>query len=128
MRSRLDLKDLNASAAFVAAAPRATIGSGEHHRHFAARGTKRLVSRQTDELEIDSMNLAEKKAVVVQFITKCNDYADGKLVEYRRQLDAAPARDALAIQDKIGHWAAYRAFNEHTLGELATPKLDAWFE
>jgi hypothetical protein len=74
------------------------------------------------------MNVAEKKAVVAQFIAKCNDYASAKLVEYRRQLDAASGRDALAIQDKIGHWTAYRAFNEHTLGELATPKLDAWFD
>jgi hypothetical protein len=72
------------------------------------------------------MNLAEKKAAVVQFIAKCNDYADGKLAEYRRQLAAASGREALAIQDKIGHWTAYRTFNEHTLGELATTKLDAW--
>jgi hypothetical protein len=76
----------------------------------------------------DSMSLAEKKAAVVQFIVKCNDYASAKLVEYRRQLDAASGLDALAIQDKIGHWTAYRAFNEHTLAELATPKLDAWLE
>jgi hypothetical protein len=34
---------------------------------------------------------------------------------------------ALGIQDKIGHWTAYRTFNEHTLGELATPRLDDWF-
>jgi hypothetical protein len=74
------------------------------------------------------MTLAEKKATVVQFITKCNDYADGKLAEYRRQLAAASGREALAIQCKIGRWTAYRTFNEHTLGELATPKLDAWLE
>jgi hypothetical protein len=74
------------------------------------------------------MTLAEKKATVAQFIAKCNDYADGKLADYRRQLDAASGREALAIADKIGHWTAYRTFNEHTLGELATPKLDAWLE
>ena len=74
------------------------------------------------------MHLAEKKSVVVKFIAKCNEYADGKLVEYRRQLATASGRDALAIQDKIGHWTAYRAFNEHTLGELATRKLDVWLE
>jgi hypothetical protein len=87
-----------------------------------------LAPRHPDEFAIDSMTLPEKKAVVAQFIAKCNDYADVKLVEYRRQLAAASGRDALAIQDKIGHWTAYRAFNEHTLGELATAKLDAWFE
>ena len=74
------------------------------------------------------MNLAEKKAVVVQFLTKCNDYADGKLVDYQRRLVDASGIDALVLQDKIGHWTAYRTFNEHTLGELATTKLDAWLE
>jgi hypothetical protein len=74
------------------------------------------------------MTLAEKKAVIAQFIAKCNHYADGKLADYRRQLDTASGREALAIQDKIGHWTAYRTFNEHTLGELATPELDAWLE
>jgi len=72
------------------------------------------------------MMLAEKKAVVVQFLAKCNDYADAKLAEYRERLAGASARDALAIQDKIGHWTAYRTFNEHTLSELATEQLDDW--
>jgi hypothetical protein len=74
------------------------------------------------------MSPAEKKAVVVQFLTKCNDYADRKLVDYHRRLAGASGVDALAIQDKIGHWTAYRTFNEHTLDELATTKLDAWLE
>ena len=45
-----------------------------------------------------------------------------------RQLAHASGREALALQDKIGHWTAYRTFNEHTLGELATRELDEWFE
>jgi hypothetical protein len=83
---------------------------------------------ETNGLAIDSMTLAEKKATVTRFIAKCNDYADGKLADYRRQLDTASGREALAIQDKISHWMAYRTFNEHTLGELATPQLDSWLE
>ena len=39
----------------------------------------------------------------------------------------ASGMTALGIQDKIGHWTAYRAFNEHTLSELATARLDDWF-
>ncbi len=34
---------------------------------------------------------------------------------------------ALTIQDKIGHWTAYRAFNEHALGEIDRGELDDWF-
>jgi hypothetical protein len=86
------------------------------------------VPHETGEFVSHSMNVAEKKAVVVQFIAKCNDYAAAKLADYRSQLDGASGREALALQDKIGHWTAYRTFNEHTLGELATHELDAWFE
>ena len=71
--------------------------------------------------------LAEKKAVVADFIARCNDYADAMLARYRSDLENASGMAALVIQDKIGHWTAYRAFNEHTLSELATARLDDWF-
>ena len=73
------------------------------------------------------MNIAAKKAVVVDFLARCNRYADGRIQHYHAQLAAASARDALAIQDKIGHWTAYRAFNEHALGEIDRGELDEWF-
>jgi hypothetical protein len=73
------------------------------------------------------MDIAEKKAVVADFIGKCNEYADRKLDQYRGELRGASGREALAIQDKICHWTAYRTFNDHTLGELATARLDEWF-
>lgn len=73
------------------------------------------------------MDIATKKAVVAAFIAKCNGYADGELARYRRELEAAAGREALAIQDKIGHWTAYRTFNEHTLRELEGSQLDDWF-
>lgn len=72
-------------------------------------------------------DLAEKKAVVAAFIKRCNEYADGMLARYRAELEQASGMTALVIQDKIGHWTAYRAFNEHTLDELATARLDDWF-
>jgi hypothetical protein len=72
------------------------------------------------------MDLQQKKAVITRFIGKCNEYADGKLAQYRAALAGASAAEALAIQDKIGHWTAYRAFNEHTLRELETADLDEW--
>jgi hypothetical protein len=74
------------------------------------------------------MDAAAKKAVVADFLTRCNRYADGQLDKYRGQLATASSVEALAVQDKIGHWTAYRAFNEHALGELARGELDDWFE
>ena len=73
------------------------------------------------------MTLDEKKRLVADFLTRCNRYADGKLAEYRAALDEASGRRALELQDKIGHWTAYRTFNEHTIEELASARLDEWF-
>ena len=73
------------------------------------------------------MDTAAKKAVVTDFLVKCNHYADAQLVRYRAELGGATGSAALALQDKIGHWTAYRAFNEHALAELRTTKLDDWF-
>ena len=73
------------------------------------------------------MDAAAKKAVVADFLTRCNRYADGQLDKYRAQLAAAAPAEVLAVQDKIGHWTAYRAFNEHALQELARGELDDWF-
>jgi hypothetical protein len=73
------------------------------------------------------MTLAEKKAVVAHFIRKCNEYADGKLAQYRNELEHTGGMQALVIQDKIGHWTAYRAFNDYTIEELETEALDHWF-
>lgn len=73
------------------------------------------------------MDIAEKKNVVADFLRKCNRYADAELAKYRGKLETATGRDALALQDKIVHWTAYRTFNEHALGELAGNDLDEWF-
>ena len=73
------------------------------------------------------MNVAAKKTVVVEFLAKCNRYADGRIEHYRAQLDGASTSEAVAIQDKIGHWTAYRAFNEHAVGEIDRGELDDWF-
>lgn len=73
------------------------------------------------------MNSADKKAVVADYLTRCNRYAEGQLAKYRQALTGADAATALAIQDKIGHWTAYRAFNEHALAEIGRGELDDWF-
>jgi len=73
------------------------------------------------------MDAAARKAVVADFLARCNRYAEDQLQKYREQLTAASTGEALAVQDKIGHWTAYRAFNEHALAELARGELDDWF-
>ena len=73
------------------------------------------------------MKSADKKAVVSDYLHRCNRYAEGQLAKYRQDLATADAAVALTIQDKIGHWTAYRAFNEHALGEIARGELDDWF-
>lgn len=74
------------------------------------------------------MTLDEKKAVIVHFLRHCNRYADGKLDDYRMRLEHASDAEALALQDKLGHWTAYRAFNSHAIEELAGETLDEWLE
>ena len=71
------------------------------------------------------MNSADQKAV--DFLRKCNGYAEEQLEKYRRALASASSAEAQAIEDKIGHWTTYRAFNEIALGELERGELDHWF-
>lgn len=74
------------------------------------------------------MTLSEQKSLVAGFLARCNQYANDKLEQYQQQLATATGQRALEIQDKIGHWTAYRAFNEHTIEELRGDMLDEWFD
>ena len=77
-----------------------------------------------------ALTLAEKKRLVARFLTRCNEYADAKLEQYLEDCAAPPGSGAetLALADKISHWAAYKAFNQHAIAELETAALDAWFD
>jgi hypothetical protein len=75
-----------------------------------------------------NVTLAEKKALVTDFLLRCNRYADGKLTAYHDELDAATGVRADELREKIRDWSAYRRFNEHALTELEGHTLDAWFE
>lgn len=74
------------------------------------------------------MSLNQKKRLVGDFLRRCNAYADDQLAKYRSGPEPATSVEALAIQDKIGHWSAYKAFNEHAMAELETDVLDHWFD
>ncbi|MCY4340533.1 MAG: hypothetical protein OXE48_04080 [Gammaproteobacteria bacterium] len=70
----------------------------------------------------------EKKRIVEDFLKRCNHYSDNKLRNYRASLTGADGEQDLAIQDRITHWVAYRAFNEHAIKELKGSELDDWFK
>jgi hypothetical protein len=74
------------------------------------------------------MELLQKKALIRQFLDRCNRYADDQLRGYRAAFEAATPAEQLALADKIGHWSAYRTFNEHAMAELETDRLDGWFD
>jgi hypothetical protein len=74
------------------------------------------------------MTLAEKKALVRDFLSRCNRYADEKLAAYGEELGAAAGPRAEQLREKMRDWSTYRRFNEHALGELEGPALDTWFE
>jgi len=78
--------------------------------------------------QAQAMTLEEKRRLVIRFLERCNAYADRELAKHRERLDAARGREALEIADRITHWAAYRAFNEHAIGELESSRLDDWLE
>ncbi len=71
---------------------------------------------------------SEKKRIVEDFLKRCNDYAADMILKYRKSLGAADAEQELVLQDKISHWVAYRAFNEHAIMELHGAELDEWFD
>jgi hypothetical protein len=74
------------------------------------------------------MTIEEKKQLISAFLARCNGYATDKIAAHQAELSGATAWQSLAIQDKIGHWTAYRAFNEYTIEELLTQELDHWFD
>ncbi len=71
---------------------------------------------------------AEKKKIISDFISRCNDYADGQIRKYQVRLADVDAMEALDIETKIYHWKIYRAFNVYTIEELKTNELDPWFD
>lgn len=80
------------------------------------------------------MEIERQKQIVRRFLSQCNEYADGKLAEYAERQESIGStgksedQEAAGIERKIAQWQSYKAFNEHALGELATDRLDHWFD
>ena len=72
-------------------------------------------------------SVPEKKHIISEFITRCNDYADGQIRKYQARLQQADAMETLEIETKIYNWKVYKAFNIYTIEELKTDELDSWF-
>jgi hypothetical protein len=73
------------------------------------------------------MTIDEKKALIADFLARCNAYAEEKLTRYYKELPAATNERAAELRDKIRDWSAYRKFNEHAIAELDSDTLDSWF-
>ena len=71
--------------------------------------------------------LEQHKAIVIQFLEQCNQYALDKLAGYAEQQSSAPSMASLEIDAKIGQWRSYFAFNEFAIAELRSTELDHWF-
>ena len=66
---------------------------------------------------MDEGRQVDEKAVIVNYLRKCNTYAEASIQrkEERGELD------------EVSAWKSYIAFNEHAIEELGNGKLDAWF-
>jgi hypothetical protein len=72
------------------------------------------------------ITLDQKKALIVDFLQKCNSYSDEVIEKYRKRIC-----DSAEIElncEKIRKWAAYREFNEVAIREIQAADLDHWFE
>ena len=69
--------------------------------------------------------IVEKKRVVIDFLEKCNQYADGMMNKYESQLVDDP--DAEESKLKLLKWQSYKEFNEYAINELESDDLDDWF-
>jgi hypothetical protein len=63
------------------------------------------------------------RAVIIEFLQRCNRYAEDKLAAYGARMTPNTEPD-LAL--KILQWSSYRAFNSPAIGELERGELDDW--
>jgi len=73
----------------------------------------------------------DRKRIVIDFLQRCNDYADARLREYNTRMSAdigtADSDEVMQLADKINHWSAYRAFNDVAIEEIRQGELNDWF-
>jgi len=73
-------------------------------------------------------SLQEKKAIVINFLNRCNLYAEEKITVYEKELlGNSDSKLIFKLNEKKHSWSSYFKFNNHAIGELKTKRLDAWF-
>ncbi|HEX5419653.1 MAG TPA: hypothetical protein VFY39_06615 [Gammaproteobacteria bacterium] len=82
---------------------------------------------QLGNRERRAMTIEEKKALIAEFLVRCNAYAEEKLSHYSKELPAATSERAAELREKIRNWSVYRKFNDQALAELEAETLDDWF-
>ena len=66
---------------------------------------------------MDEGRQMDEKAVIVNYLRKCNTYAEASIQRKEKRGDL----------DEVSAWKSYIAFNDHAIEELGNGKLDAWF-
>lgn len=73
-----------------------------------------------------TISVNEKKAIISDFLEKCNVYSEQMLEKYNSKLSDHSVDDKKVIEEKIQKWLSYQEFNEYALRELKTEELDSW--
>lgn len=74
----------------------------------------------------NTLSLADKKSIIIDFLQQCNNYSDGMLKKYEGQL--AEEEMKTSAPQKIHDWTVYRDFNNYAINELNGTELDDWFD
>ena len=72
-------------------------------------------------------DMNQKKAIIIEYLIKCNAFSDQMLEGYEKQVQTAGETEQAPIQVKIQNWESYREFNDYAINELKGDELDHWF-
>jgi len=75
---------------------------------------------------VEAVDLACKKAIIVDFLNKCNLYSEQKLLDYERRMNQVEALEQVELTQKKHDWQVYQEFNRHAINELNGDELDDW--
>ncbi|MDF1690200.1 MAG: hypothetical protein P1U35_11390 [Cycloclasticus sp.] len=74
----------------------------------------------------NTLSLADKKSIIIDFLQQCNEYSEGMLKKYESQL--AEEETKASAPQKIHDWSVYRDFNNYAINELKGAELDDWLD
>lgn len=77
-------------------------------------------------MDVKAVSVACKKAIIVDFLNKCNLYSEQKVLDYERRMSQAEKLEQLSLVQKKHDWQTYQDFNTHAINELKGDELDDW--